>query len=150
MRTSGGLEVADIFRQHDPAYRPSHRLPRNHLRVMRAIEVCRTAILGGHTDQGDQCGHLEISYNSCRNRHCPKCQTLRKEKWIEARGEDLLPIEYFPVVFTLPSELNPLVLMNQKVLYDLLFRSASETLTELAQAPKPLGAAVGVIGLLHT
>ena len=76
---------------------------------MRAIEVCRTAVLGGHKDQCDHCGHLEISYNSCRNRHCPKCQTLRKEKWIEARGEDLLPIEYFHVVFTLPSELNPLV-----------------------------------------
>jgi hypothetical protein len=150
MRTSGGLEVADIFRQHGPAYRQSHRLPRNHLRVMRAIEVCRTAILGGHKDQCDQCGHLEISYNSCRNRHCPKCQTLRKEQWIEARREDLLPIEYFHVVFTIPSELNPLVLMNQKVLYDLLFRSASETLTELAQAPKHLGATVGVIAILHT
>lgn len=117
---------------------------------MRAIEVCRTATLGGHKDQCDQCGHLEISYNSCRNRHCPKCQTLRKEKWIEARSEDLLPIEYFHVVFTIPSELNPLVLMNQKVLYDLLFRSASETLAELAQAPKHLGATVGVIGILHT
>jgi len=150
MRTSGGLEVADIFRQHGPAYRQSHRLPRNHLRVMRAIEVCRTAILGGHRDQCDHCGHLEISYNSCRNRHCPKCQTLRKEKWIEARSEDLLPIEYFHVVFTIPSELNPLVVMNQKVLYDLLFRSASETLAELANTPKHLGATVGVIGILHT
>ena len=142
--------MADIFRQHGPAYRQSHRLPRNHWRVMRAIEVCRTATLGGHKDQCDQCGHLEISYNSCRNRHCPKCQTLRKEQWIEARGEDLLPIEYFHVVFTIPSELNPLVLMNQKVMYDLLFRSASETLAELAQAPKYLGATVGVIGILHT
>ena len=142
--------MADIFRQHGPAYRQSHRLPRNHWRVMRAIEVCRTATLGGHKDQCDQCGHLEISYNSCRNRHCPKCQTLRKEQWIEARREDLLPIEYFHVVFTIPSELNPLVLMNQKVLYDLLFRSASETLAELAQAPKHLGATVGVIAILHT
>jgi hypothetical protein len=150
MRTSGGLEVADIFRQHGPAYRQSHRLPRNHWRVMRAIEVCRTATLGGHKDQCDQCGHLEIAYNSCRNRHCPKCQTLRKEQWIEARREDLLPIEYFHVVFTIPSELNPLALMNQKLLYDLLFRSASETLTELAQAPKHLGATVGVIAILHT
>jgi hypothetical protein len=150
MRTSGGLEVADIFRQHGPAYRQSHRLPRNHLRVMRAIEVCRTATLGGHKDQCDQCGHLEISYNSCRNRHCPKCQTLRKEQWIEARGKDLLPIEYFHVVFTLPSELNPLVLSNPKILYDLLFRSASETLVELAQDLKHLGATIGVIGILHT
>jgi len=150
MRPSGGLEVADIFRQHGPAYRESHRLPRQELRVMRAIEVCRTAGLGGHKDQCDHCGHVEISYNSCRNRHCPKCQTLRKEKWIEARREDLLPIEYFHVVFTLPSELNPLVSMNRMVLYDLLFRSASETLTQLAQHPKHLGATVGVIGILHT
>ena len=150
MRTSGGLEVAEIFRQHGPAYRKSHRLPRNHLRVMRAIEVCRTAVLGGHRDKCDNCGHLEVSYNSCRNRHCPKCQTLQKEKWIEARNEDLLPIEYFHVVFTIPSELNHLVSMNQKVLYDLLFRSASETLMELANDPKHLGAKIGVIGILHT
>jgi hypothetical protein len=150
MRPSGGLEVAEIFRQHGPAYRDSHRLPRHELRVMRAIEVCRTSVLGGHKDQCDHCGHVEISYNSCRNRHCPKCQTLRKEKWIEARREDLLPIEYFHVVFTLPSELNPLVSMNRKVLYDLLFRSVSETLTELAQDPKHLGTTVGVIGILHT
>jgi hypothetical protein len=150
MRTSGGLEVAEIFRQHGPAYRESHRLPRNHLRAMHAIEVCRTAVLGGHRDKCDNCGHLEISYNSCRNRHCPKCQTLRKEKWIAARNEDLLPIEYFHVVFTIPSELNLLVSMNQKVLYDLLFRSVSETLTELAIDPKHLGAKIGVIGILHT
>jgi len=150
MRPPGGLEVAEIFRQHGPAYRDSHRLPRNQLRVMRAIEVCRTAVLGGHKDQCDHCGHVEISYNSCRNRHCPKCQTLRKEKWIEARHDDLLPIEYFHVVFTLPSELNHLALLNQRVLYDLLFRSASETLTKLAQVPKHLGATVGVIGFLHT
>ncbi len=150
MRTSSGPEVADIFRQHGSAYRKSHRLSQNELRVMRAIEICRTAVLGGHKDQCDHCGHLEISYNSCRNRHCPKCQTLRKEKWIEARSEDLLPIEYFHVVFTLPSELNHLALLNQKVLYDLLFRSASETLMQLAQDPKHLGATVGVIGILHT
>ena len=102
MRTSGP-EVADIFRQHGPAYRESHRLSRTHVRVMRAIETCRTAALGGHKDRCDHCGHLEISYNSCRNRHCPKCQTLRKEQWIEARCEDLLPIEYFHVVFTIPT-----------------------------------------------
>jgi len=150
MRPSDGLEVAEIFRQHGPAYRQSHRLSRNVLRVMRAIEVCRTAVLGGHKDQCDHCGHLEISYNSCRNRHCPKCQTLRKERWIEARREDLLPIEYFHVVFTIPSELNPLVSMNRKVLYDLLFRSVSETLTELANDPKHLGAEIGSISILHT
>jgi hypothetical protein len=150
MRPSGGLEVADIFRQYGPAYRESHRLSRQEFRVIRAIEVCRTAALGGHKDQCDHCGHLEISYNSCRNRHCPKCQTLRKEKWIEARSEDLLPIEYFHVVFTLPSELNLLVSTNRKVLYDLLFRSVSETLAQLASSPKHLGATVGVISILHT
>ena len=95
---------------------------------MRAVEVCRTAVLGGHKDQCDTCGHVQISYNSCRNRHCPKCQALRKERWIEDRAEDLLPIEYFHVVLTIPSELNPLAIMNQKVMYNLLFRSVSETL----------------------
>lgn len=142
--------MADIFRQHGPAYRESHRLSRNDWRVMRAIEVCRTSVLGGHKDKCDNCGHLEISYNSCRNRHCPKCQTLRKERWIEARGEDLLPIQYFHVVFTIPSELNPLVSINRKVMYDLLFRSVSETLVELANDQKHLGARIGAIGILHT
>jgi hypothetical protein len=117
---------------------------------MHAIEVCRTAALGGHKDKCDSCGHLEISYNSCRNRHCPKCQTLRKERWIEARGEDLLPIQYFHVVFTIPSELNRLVSMNRKVMYDLLFRSVSETLMKLANDPKHLGARIGALGILHT
>ena len=113
-----------------------------------SCESC--AVLGGHKDQCDHCGHLEISYNSCRNRHCPKCQTLRKEKWIEAHRQDLLPIEYFHVVFTIPSELNLLVSINRKVLYNLLFRSVSETLTELAEDPKHLGAEIVSIGILHT
>ena len=117
---------------------------------MRAIEVCRTAALGGHKDKCDNCSRLEISYNSCRNRHCPKCQTLVKEKWIEARSEVLLPIQYFHVVFTIPSTLNPLVSMNKKLMYDLLFRSVSETLAELSHDPKHLGARIGVIGILHT
>jgi hypothetical protein len=106
--------------------------------------------LGGHKDPCDHCGHVEISYNSCRNRHCPQCQTLRKEKWIEARRQDLLPIEYFHVVFTLSSERNLLVSMNRKVLYDLLFRSVFETLAKLANDPKHLGAGIGGIGILHT
>ncbi len=94
MRTSQGVEVADIFRQYGQDYRRAHRMPINHLRAMHAIEVCRTATLGGHRYKYS-CGHVDISYNSCRNRHCPKCQTLQKEKWIEARCEDLLPIQYF-------------------------------------------------------
>ncbi len=115
---------------------------------MHAIEVCRSAALGGHVDQCDNCSHLQISYNSCRNRHCPKCQFLRKEKWIEDRTQDLLPIDYFHVVFTIPSELNALVLRNQRVMYTLFFRSVSETLIELAN--DRIGARIGFICILHT
>jgi hypothetical protein len=150
MRSSRGVEVADIFRQCGPDYRKSHRMSRNQRRAMFAIEACRTSLLGGHKDECDTCGHLKISYNSCRNRHCPKCQFLRKEKWIEARAEDLLPIQYFHVVFTIPTELNPLVLSNQKVMYNLLFRSVSETLVALSNDPKHLGARIGFMGILHT
>jgi len=146
------LEVADIFRAFGPDYREIHgsEMPLRHLRVMRAIEVCRTADLGGHIDQCDCCGQQRISYNSCRNRHCPKCQSLEKERWLEDRKKDLLPISYFHLVFTLPERLRPLVLRNQKVIYNLLFQAASETLTQLAKDPKYLGAEIGFIALLHT
>jgi hypothetical protein len=149
MGTPPGVEVADIFRVYGEEYREAHPMPLVHLRTMRAIEVCRTATLGGHRYQYS-CGHVDISYNSCRNRHCPKCQTLQKEKWIEARCEDLLPVQYFHLVFTIPSELNPLVIMNQKVMYNILFRSVSETLLQLSANPKHLGARTGFIGILHT
>jgi len=146
------LEVADIFRAFGPAYREvhGHELPVRHQRVMRAIEICRTAELGGHVDQCDQCGALRISYNSCRNRHCPKCQSLDKERWLEAREKELLPTSYFHTVFTLPEEVRPLALRNQKVVYNLLFQSASESLTQLAKDPKHLGAEIGFIAILHT
>lgn len=144
------VEVADIFRQYGHAYRKSHEMPLNQLRAMRAIEVCRTAELGGHVEQCDTCGAIRISYNSCRNRHCPKCQFLRKEKWLEKRKEDLLPVQYFHVVFTIPDELNPLALRNQRVIYNILFRSVAETLTELSRDQKHLGAQIGFIGILHT
>src|SRR5512139_1039190 len=146
------LEVSDIFRAYGPAYREvhGHEMPIRHLRVMRAIEICRTAQLGGHLDQCDHCGTVKISYNSCRNRHCPKCQCLEKERWLEAREKDLLPTPYFHVVFTLPEGLRPLALRNQKVLYSLLFKSVSETLTELAQDSKHLGAEIGFMAILHT
>ena len=150
MRQSHGVEVADIIRRYGSDYRQSHSLPLRHLRAMHAVEICRTAVLGGHRDKCEDCGHVEISYNSCRNRHCPKCQTLKKEQWIEARQQDLLPIQYFHVVFTIPSELNAVVVMNQKVMYDLLFRCVSETLTELSNDQKHLGARIGFIGILHT
>jgi len=146
------LEVADIFRSFGSSYREAHghEMPVRHLRVMRAIEICRTAELGGHVDQCDQCGALRISYNSCRNRHCPKCQSLDKERWLEARERDLLPTSYFHLVFTLPEGLRPLALRNQKVVYNLLFKFASETLTQLAKDPKYLGAEIGFIAMLHT
>jgi len=146
------LEVADLFRAFGPAYREvhGHQMPLRHKRVMRAIEICRTAELGGHIDQCDQCSALRISYNSCRNRHCPKCQSLDKQRWLEAREKELLPISYFHAVFTLPEGVRPLALRNQRVVYNLLFQSASETLTELAKDPKHLGAQIGFIAILHT
>ena len=146
------LEVADIFRAFGGAYREIHdpQMPLRHLRVMRAVEICRTAELGGHIDQCDHCGQRRISYNSCRNRHCPKCQSLEKERWLEARKKDLLPISYFHLVFTLPAGLRPLALRNQKVVYRLLFQAASETLLQLAKDRKYLGAEIGFIVLLHT
>ena len=144
------LEVADIFQAFGPAYRQTHQMPIRHLRVMRAIGICRTAELGGHIDQCDHCGTVRISYNSCRNRHCPKCQCLEKERWLEAREKDLLPTPYFHVVFTLPEGLRPLALRNQKVIYTLLFKAVSETLTELARDSKHLGAEIGFMAILHT
>jgi len=117
---------------------------------MRAIELCRTAELGGHVDRCDHCGKLKVSYNSCRNRHCPKCQGLDKERWLEARKRDLLPTTYFHVVFTLPDSLRPLALRNQEVVYNILFKAASETLRTLTRDPKHLGAEIGFIAVLHT
>jgi len=148
----GSLEVADIFRSHGPGYREAHghEMPLRQLRAMRAIEVCRTAELGGHVEECDHCCAVRISYNSCRNRHCPKCQCLDKERWLEVRKEDLLPTQYFHLVFTLPGNLRPLALRNQQVVYGILFRAASESLKELTEDPKHLGAEVGFIAILHT
>lgn len=143
-------EVADIFRVYGGTYRSKHKLPRRMIKVMNALESCRTAKLGGHIDECDECGHIRISYNSCRNRHCPKCQSLVKERWLLDRKNDLLPVEYFHVVFTIPDTLNPLTLRNQKELYTILFKSVSETLLELGKDPKHLGADIGFIGVLHT
>ena len=149
---SGRVEVADIFRAYGPAYRQRHAdwLSREQRRAMRAIECCRTAELGGHVDECDHCGALRISYNSCRNRHCPKCQSLDKERWLEQQRRNLLPVPYFHLVFTLPAALGPLVWRNQAVLYDLLFRSASAALLELTRDPRHLGAEIGATALLHT
>ena len=142
------LELADVFRLYAPAYRNSHRLPLAHLKVMRAIETCRTAALGGHVEQCDHCGYQRQSYNSCRNRHCPKCQSFAKARWLEDRKADLLPVGYFHMVFTLPHELNPLALSNKKVLCGLLFKAVSETLLEFGRTN--LGGKIGLIAVLHT
>jgi hypothetical protein len=145
-----GLEVAHIFRCYGEQYRQEHRLSRPQLRSMRAIEICRTAALGGHVDACDQCGARTIRYNSCRNRHCPKCQGLEKQRWLEQRCGELLPVPYFHVVFTVPEELNSLALANPEWFYNLLFDSASKTLLEIAADPKHLGARIGVLAVLHT
>ena len=144
------LEVADIFRQHGYDFRLTHPLLPEQRRVMHAIERCRTAALGGHVEQCDTCGHQRIAYNSCRNRHCPKCQSLAKARWLDARLADLLPVEYFHVVFTLPEELASLALQNKRVVYNLLFSSAAETLLTIASDPRHLGADIGFLAVLHT
>lgn len=149
-RDKAALEVAHIFHRYGPDYRNAHPLPANRLRAMRAVEACRTADLGGHVDECGHCGAKLISYNSCRNRHCPKCQFLKKERWIEDRGKDLLPIPYYHVVFTVPDLVNPLILRNQEALYGILFKAVSETLTQLSADRKRLGAEIGFISILHT
>jgi hypothetical protein len=144
-------EVGDIFRRHGAAYRDRHALPMQHLRVLRAIEVCRTAALGGHVEQCDHCGHRRPVYNSCRNRHCPKCQALAKAQWLADRQAELLPVGYFHNVFTLPHELNDLLAANQQVLYALLFSSVAATLQEFAGDPQHgLGGQLGFTAVLHT
>jgi len=144
------LEVADIFRQHGAAFSATHPLSPEQRRVMRAIEQCRTSVLGGHVDRCDACGFQRVSYNSCRNRHCPKCQSLAKAQWLAARQADLLPVQYFHVVFTLPEELAHLALQNKRLIYNLLFQSAAQTLLKLAADPKHLGAQIGFLAVLHT
>ena len=144
------LEVADIFRQHGHDFRFTHALSPEQRRVMSAIERCRTAALGGHVEQCDACGHQRIAYNSCRNRHCPKCQSLAKARWLQARLDDLLPVEYFHVVFTLPEQLAAVALQNKRVVYNLLFAAASETLRTIAADPRHLGADIGFLAVLHT
>lgn len=141
-------ELADIFRAYGESYRQAHPLPRAQLKVMRAIESCRTAALGGHLQQCDSCGYQQPAYNSCRNRHCPKCGSLAKAQWLEDRKADLLPVGYFHLVFTLPHELNPLILVNKKLLCDILFKAVSQTLLEFGRSH--LGGLLGFICVLHT
>jgi len=145
-------EVADVLRTYGPAFlkRSGHALSARQKQVLKDITLCRTAALGGHVDACDQCGHRRISYNSCRNRHCPKCQAMASAEWMTQRAADLLPVPYFHVVFTLPEAIASLALQNKQVLYDILFRAASQTLLQIAADPKHLGAQIGFFLVLHT
>jgi len=149
--TKPRYEIGDIFREYGQSYRQKRSLPVSHLKVMRAIEICRTAELGGHLERCDRCGFERNAYNSCRNRHCPKCQALAKAEWLEKRRAELLPVGYFHNVFTLPHELNQIALCNKTVLYDILFKSVAQTLQEFAADPKHrLGGKIGFTAILHT
>src|ERR1035438_2772792 len=146
------LEVADIFRTHGPAWRQAQHghLSLGQLKVMSAIEQCRSAALGGHVLHCQACEHTQIAYNSCRNRHCPKCQGTAARRWLEARQTDLLPVDYYHVVFTLPAPISAIAYYNKAVIYRLLFDVAAETLRTIAADPKHLGAQIGATLVLHT
>jgi hypothetical protein len=146
------LEIADILRRHGPAWRAAHagHVSLDQLKVMSAIETCRTAALGGHVEGCEDCGHRRIAYNSCRNRHCPKCQGAKAREWLAAREADLLPVGYFHVVFSIPAELADIASQNKTEVYDLLFRAASETMLTIAADPRHLGARIGITAVLHT
>jgi hypothetical protein len=146
------VELAEIVSAaaHRFTYRPPAWFTWMHLKVLSAIEQCRTAAMGGHMDRCSRCGQQAISYNSCRNRHCPKCQSQARERWLEARRAELLPTPYAHVVFTLPHQLAPLALQNKEVIYGLLFRASAQTLAEIASDSKYLGAEIGFFSVLHT
>ena len=142
------FEVADIFRDYGEKYKKTHPMSKQQRKVMHAITVCRTSFLGGHIEKCDECGHERISYNSCRNRHCPKCQGIRMRKWVDKRKSELLPIPYFHLIFTIPHTFNVLIAYNEKVIYKILFKAASHALATLAG--KYLGGTLGTIATLHT
>jgi hypothetical protein len=146
------LEVADIFHRHGADWRRANagHVSLGQLQVMAAIEQCRSAVLGGHVERCEDCGHSRIAYNSCRNRHCPKCQGAAARDWLAAREADLLPVGYFHVVFTLPAQIAPIAYQNKTVVYDLLFRTAAQTLLTIAADPKHLGARIGATAVLHS
>jgi hypothetical protein len=151
MKAPPPLELADILRQYAQEYVENHGLTSARQRgILKAIQLCRTAALGGHVEECDACGHREISYNSCRNGNCPKCQAAARAQWLEARQGELLPVEYFHLVFTIPEEFDLIALQNKKTVYGILFRAAADTLCQAAKNPKHLGAEIGFFGLLHT
>ena len=144
------VELADIFRMHGQAYCEAKVLTPEQYKVMHAIQNCRTPALGGHVEQCDSCSALVYHYHSCRNRHCPKCDTFKATQWLENKQAELLPVTYFHGVFTLPHELNNLVRYNRQILYNLLFQSAWQTLKQLGSDPKRLAGAMGMLAVLHT
>ena len=148
------LEVADIFRQHGPAWRSANagHVSLEQLKVMSAIENCRTAELGGHVArcENEECGHTQIAYNSCRNRHCPKCQGAAAREWLAEREKELLPVPYFHVVFTLPAKIADIAYQNKAAIYGILFKASAETMLTIAADPKHLGARIGFLSVLHT
>src|SRR2546426_730815 len=137
------LELADIFRQHGPAYRQAHSLPLHQHKLMRAIETCRTPVMGASVEWCDHCQYTHTQYRSCRNRHCPKCQGLARAQWLEQRKTELLPVEYFHVVFTLPEPIANLAFYNKEAVYEILFRATAQTLLTIALDPKHLGVQAG-------
>ncbi len=150
--TRPALEIADIFRRHGAAWRAAHagHVSLGQFKVMSAIEACRTVALGGHVEACEGCRHTRVAYNSCRNRHCPKCQGAAAREWLAAREADLLPVGYFHVVFTVPAEIADIAFTNKAAIYDLLFRAASETMLTIAADPRHLGARIGITAVLHT
>lgn len=144
------LEVADVFREHADEYLARYGAAAAQRQALRAVQNCRTAVLGGHMEACDRCGHQQVAYNSCRNRHCPKCQGPATARWLEARESELLPVPYFHLVFTLPSALSPLALQNTRVVYGLLMQAAAQTLLEVAANARHLGAEIGFLAVLHT
>ena len=145
------VEVADIFKAHIRDYQQKYRMPTKHQKIVYDILSCRTSYLGGHIEQCNHCGEERTAYNSCCNRHCPKCQCLAKERWLEKRKKEILPVRYFHAVFTLPHEINPVVLCNKRVMLKILFKSVSETLLQFGLNPKNrLGGRLGCILFLHT
>jgi hypothetical protein len=146
------LEVADIFRDHGAAWRRANagHVSLDQMKVMSAIERCRTAALGGHVARCEKCAHTIIAYNSCRNRHCPKCQGVAAREWLAEREAELLPVPYFHVVFTLPARIADIAYQNKAVIYDLLLKISAETLITIATDPQRLGARIGILSVLHT
>ena len=150
LATVSSIGVGEIIRQYGRSFREQYHMSPVQQKAFFAIKNCRTPAMGGHADRCDQCGHMRFFYNSCRNRHCPQCQGLKRTKWVDKLACDLLPVRYFHIVFTIPSEINPLALVNQEIVYDILFKAASEALLTLAKDPRYLNSATGIVAILHS